>query len=288
MLEVLTPLNLVERVSRKIPSTFVAAPGIWAEVQSDGSIDVLTAGTPGAITKLVLGNASSSIYESHDVSGGRITTMESIGIRVHINSDGFTGSPTQMALLAMSDQTVALGKLFDIAVTPNHELGDYEVVARCEQVNSDGTIIIRTLSPVITTIVAIESASESPSESASESPSESPSESASESPSESASESPSESPSESASESPSESASESPSESASASPSASESPSESCSASPSASESPSESPSASPSASESPSVSPSESPSVSPSESPSASPSASESPSESPSTSPST
>jgi len=267
MLEVLTPLNLVERVSRKIPSTFVAAPGIWAEVQSDGSIDVLTAGTPGAITKLVLGNASSSIYESHDVSGGRITTMESIGIRVHINSDGFTGSPTQMALLAVSDQTVALGKLFDIAVTPNHELGDYEVVARCEQVNSDGTIIIRTLSPVITTIVAIESASESPSESASESPSESPSESASESPSESAS--------------------ESPSESASASPSASESPSESCSASPSASESPSESPSASPSASESPSVSPSESPSVSPSESPSASPSASESPSESPSTSPS-
>ena len=241
MLEILTPLNLVQRVSRQIPATFVASPGIWAEVQANGSIDVLTANTPATITKLVIGSASSSIYESHDVAVGRITTMESHGIRIKMDSDGFTGSPTQGCQLAVSDKAVALGKLFDIAVTPNHELGDYEIVARCEQVNSDGTIIIRTLSPRVVTVAAIESASESPSESASESPSESASESASESPSESASESPSES------------ASESPSESASASPSASESastsPSESASVSPSESlsESPSESPSTSPS-----------------------------------------
>ncbi len=195
MLEILTPLKMVQRVSRQIPADFVATPGIWAEVQANGSIDLLTADTPGAITKLVIGNASSSVYESHDVSVGRITTMESHGVRILMDSEGFTGSPTQGAKLAVSDKAAALGKLFDTAATPNHELGDYEVVARCEQVNSNGTIIVRTLSPLVETVSAIESASESPSESASVSPSESPSVSPSESPSASPSESPSASPS---------------------------------------------------------------------------------------------
>ena len=208
MLEILTPMRLVERVSRKIlPASFVATPGIWAEVQSDGSIANITAGSPGTVTKLVIGSASSSIYESHDVQVGRITCLESHGIRVKMDTDGYVGTPTLGCLMAVSDQTEALGKLFNMGETPYGESGNYEVVARCEQVNSDGTIIIRTLSPVVTATVAVESASESPSESASESPSES----ASVSPSESASESASVSPSESLSESPSESASESPS-----------------------------------------------------------------------------
>ena len=250
MLEVLTPLRLAQRVTRKVAAaSFVATPGIWAEVDANGGLVAITANTPATITKLILGNASSSQYESHDIQVGRITSMESHGIRVKVDTDGYTGSPAQGALLAASDKTGAIGKLFSMGETPNGESGDYEVVARCEEVGT-GFIIFRTVSPVVTTVVPVESASESPSESASESPSVSPSESASESPSVSPSESPSESASESASESPSVSPSESPSESASVSPS--------------------ESPSLSPSASESPS----ESPSVSPSESPSASPSA--------------
>ena len=225
MLEVLTPLRLVHRVSRKItPSSFVASPGIWAEVDANGGLVNITTDTPATITKLVLGNASSNIYESHDVTVGRITSMEDHGIRVKVDTDGYTGSPIQGALLAVSDQDGVEGKLFSMGETPNGETGDYEVVARCEEVGT-GFIIYRTISPAITTVVAVESASESPSESSSESPSMSPSASSSESPSESSSESPSMSPSASSS--------ESPSESASLSPSASESPSESPSASPS-------------------------------------------------------
>ena len=39
MLEILTPMNKIERVSRKInPATFVAAPGIWGQVEASGSL----------------------------------------------------------------------------------------------------------------------------------------------------------------------------------------------------------------------------------------------------------
>jgi len=157
MLEILTPMNKIERVSRKItPSSFTAEPGIWGEVQSDGSLANVTVNTPGTITKLVITSASSNVYESHDVEVGRITCMESHGVRIKVDSEGFTGAIGNITVggkLAVSDKTDGLGKLFDTSVKPNSEAGDYEVVARVEEVNtSSGYIIYRTLSPVVETV----------------------------------------------------------------------------------------------------------------------------------------
>ena len=203
MFNILTPLRLVERVSRKInSSTFVAVPGIWAEVTSTGAL-VNVSANQALVNKLVIGDASSSIYESHDVSVGRITTMESHGIRVQTDSVGFLYS--NLANVNIGDEcyvAVGTGKLASVNENPEAMVvsdGSFEIVARIEQVDATaGWVIYRTTSPVMSTI---EGSSESPSESASESPSES----ASVSPSAS------ESPSASSSESPSESASESPS-----------------------------------------------------------------------------
>jgi hypothetical protein len=155
MIEILTPLNKLERVSRKVDPTTIGpvSPGIWGEVQSNGSLEQITVNTPGTITKLIINSASDSIYESHDVEVGRITTMESIGARVKVDSEGFTGTPTQGNLMAASDKTAGLGKLFDITEKPNSEAGDYEIVARCEEYNATtGILTYRTLSPVVQNI----------------------------------------------------------------------------------------------------------------------------------------
>jgi len=154
MLEILTPMNKIERVSRKInPATFVAAPGIWGQVEASGSLKNVVADTPSLMSKLVISSASSNVYESHDVSVGRITTTESIGIRVKVDSAGYTGTPTQGNLLAVSDKGVEVGKLFDITEKPNTEVGTYERVARCEQIDATtGYMIYRTISPVVAVI----------------------------------------------------------------------------------------------------------------------------------------
>jgi len=154
MLEILTPMNKIERVSRKIDaSTFVAAPGLWGQVEAAGSLKNIVANIPATISKLVISSASSNVYESHDVSVGRITTSESHGIRIKVDTAGYTGTPTQGRLLAASDKAAGLGKLFDIVEKPNTEVGDYEIVARCEEFDATtGYMIYRTLSPVVQTI----------------------------------------------------------------------------------------------------------------------------------------
>ena len=154
MLEILTPMNKIERVSRKInSSTFVAAPGIWGQVEAAGSLKNVVVNVPSLLSKLVISSASSNVYESHDVSVGRITTAESIGIRVKVDSAGYTGTPTQGRLLAVSDKGVELGKLFDIVEKPNTEVGTYEMVARCEEIDATtGYMIYRTISPTVAAI----------------------------------------------------------------------------------------------------------------------------------------
>lgn len=148
MLEILTLMNKIERVSRRIdPDNFVAVPGIWAELDTDGSIKNITTDTPGKMNKLVIGNASANIYESHDVSVGRITTVESFGVRCKVDSEGFSGTIVAGEDLIVSTTSGTEGKL--VGVTNEAEAaGDYEVVARVEEVNTtDGYIIYRTISP---------------------------------------------------------------------------------------------------------------------------------------------
>jgi hypothetical protein len=151
MLELLTPMVKLERVTRSInPATFVAAPGIWAQVQSDGSLINVLAGVNAKINKLVISSASSNIYESHDVEVGRVTSMDSHGIRVKVDTAGFTGTPAQGDLLVVCSEALKLGKLISTAGAVN---GTYEIVARAEEVYlSSGIIIYRTISPTMITI----------------------------------------------------------------------------------------------------------------------------------------
>jgi len=152
VLEVLTHFNKIDRVSRIIdPDNFVAVPGIWAEVDSDGSLVNITTDTPAPLNKLVIGNRSSNIYESHDTSIGRITTMETIGIRVKVDSEGYDGTINQGDLLVPSTATDKEGRLVSTAETA--EIGDYEIVARAEEVNdTEGYIVYKTLSPEMVTL----------------------------------------------------------------------------------------------------------------------------------------
>ena len=166
MLEILTPLNKCERVSRQVdPVTFTAVPGVWAQVQSDGSLLNVLSTVNALINKLVIGSASSNVYESNDVEVGRITTLESIGVRCKVGTEGFTGFPTQGDFMTVSSNLNTLGKLISIGAAYD---GTYEVVARCEEVNiAGGYIIFRTISPYIA--VSTVSLSLSPSSSASSS-----------------------------------------------------------------------------------------------------------------------
>lgn len=155
MLEVLTHFNKIDRVSRVIdPDNFVATPGIWAEVDDDGSLVNITTDTPAPINKLVIGNRSSNIYESHDTSVGRITTMETIGIRVKVDSEGYAGTVNKGNSLIVSVLDAQEGKLVDAVESDALEpAGDYEVVARCEEVNdTEGYIVYKTVSPTILAI----------------------------------------------------------------------------------------------------------------------------------------
>jgi hypothetical protein len=151
MLEILTPLNKVERVSRQIdPATFVAAPGIWAQVQSDGSLLNVLNTVKALVNKLVMGSASSNVYESHDIEVGRITTMESHGVRCKVDSAGYAGTITHGDFLLVSSDKASLGKLITLETAAS--TGVYEYVARCEEINNTaGTLIFRTISPVLVT-----------------------------------------------------------------------------------------------------------------------------------------
>ena len=149
-MEILTPMNKVERVTRKIdPATFVAVPGIWAVLGTTGILTNVAEGVNALVNKLIIGSASSSVYESHDVEVGRITTMESHGIRIKVDTAGYSATtPVAGDLLVVSSAAATLGKLM-----PSDEAagGTYEVVGRIEEVLT-GYIIYRTMSPVYVTV----------------------------------------------------------------------------------------------------------------------------------------
>jgi hypothetical protein len=218
MFEILTPLDKVDRVSRKIDAdTFVITAGMWAYLADDESLVNIATGTNKPVNKLVMTTVSSNDYESHDVMVGRVTTVESYGIRCKLDSTLYTGTPVLGDYMVVSSASGTEGKLVPIRVSA---IGTYEVVAKVEEVNNtDGFIVVRTLSATMDSNDVSASASISPSGSRSPSGSGSPS----------ASTSPSGSTSQSASISPSSSNSRSTSPSASTSPSGSVSPSASAS-----------------------------------------------------------
>ena len=155
MLDILTLLNKVERVSRSIDSAnFVANPGTWANVKADGSLENVTAADVDKICKLVINSASSNIYESHDIEVGRITTVESFGVRCKVDTEGYLATNmAQGQLLVVSNLAGSLGKLMVSGSAV--EAGAYQIVAICEEYDSTAhTVIFKTLSPTVLTVSA--------------------------------------------------------------------------------------------------------------------------------------
>ena len=152
MLEILTPLVKLHRVSRSVnPDTFVAVPGIWGVLGIDGSLTNVATGVVTKLNKLVVNSASNNKYESNDVEVGRVTTIEDIGVRVQVDSAGFTsgGGLVQGEALAVSVKAGFEGLLFGVDENPNGEgPGDYEIVARVEEIDAtNGTIVYKTVAP---------------------------------------------------------------------------------------------------------------------------------------------
>ena len=147
MLEVLTPLSKCVRVTRSIDvDDFVANPGIWAYVDTDGSIKNQVGDAVAKLNKIVMTSATDNIYESHDIEAGRITTLEGpSGIRFKVDLDGYCGTLAQGdALIVKVDAKSAdIGKLTNLAGVT--KTGIYEIVARCEQINDDEDWIIAEL-----------------------------------------------------------------------------------------------------------------------------------------------
>ena len=78
-------------------------------------------------------------------------TVESFGVRCKVDAEGYDGTISQGSLLVVSTADGSEGKLVDVNETA--ETGDYEQVARAEEVNdTDGWIIFRTISPVMVTL----------------------------------------------------------------------------------------------------------------------------------------
>ena len=152
-LEILTHFKKLERVSREIDArTFVASPGIWAKLNSDGSLSNVVINTPAKINKLVIGHSTGNKYENNDTVVGRITTIENFGIRCRASYQLYVGVINIGDRLAVSTAADTLGKL--ISVEEAYETGTYEVVARAEEAHvSQGYIIFRTVSPEMVTII---------------------------------------------------------------------------------------------------------------------------------------
>jgi len=148
MLEILTPFTKFTRVSRKItPSSFVAVPGIWGVINSSGGLSNVVTSTPPIGARMVISSASSNIYESHDIEVGRITTIESPGVRFKVDTEGYLDS-ANVAVgkdLVVSDVAGSEGKL---AVEADVGNATYEIVARVEEFDATNNILTAvTVSP---------------------------------------------------------------------------------------------------------------------------------------------
>jgi len=151
-LEILTHIRLIERVTRHVDETFFEHVGQWAQLNSDGSLSNVVAGSPALINKMVINSRRQSKYESHDSSLGRITTMESIGVRCVVPQACFAGTINLGDRLMVSVSVGDTGKL--VSAEEYAVSGTYEVVARCEQISTtEGWMLFKTSSPSMVTII---------------------------------------------------------------------------------------------------------------------------------------
>ena len=142
MLEILTPLSKLHRITRVIdPSNFVAVPGIWGDLGTDGVLANITVDTPSINCELVISSASANVYESHDIEVGRISVISEPGIRCRVDEEGYIDSANVVIgvdlLVAVDTGTEGeLSTLADITKT-----GDYAIVARCVEMDAAANIM---------------------------------------------------------------------------------------------------------------------------------------------------
>jgi len=175
MLDVKTPLSKLHRTIRRIVrGDFSAAPGLWAYVDSaDGKLKNIASTSTNqaqkAVLKIVLGNASTSQYESHDVEVGSVATIETV-FRAAVDTNGYqrliggTGTQTTSTAVSYSEgdeltvayrytsatantsylyaQTADIGKLRPVVTN------DEVVVARVEGIDTTNNILtFQTVTP---------------------------------------------------------------------------------------------------------------------------------------------
>ena len=156
MLEILTPLSKLHRISRIIdPSNFVAVPGIWGDLQADGTLDNITVDTPSINCELVISSASANVYESHDIEVGRISVISEPGVRCKVDEEGYydTANIAIGVDLVVKTETGYEGKLA-AAVVADAPAGTYAIVARVIEFDATANILTYiTVSPrSITTV----------------------------------------------------------------------------------------------------------------------------------------
>lgn len=157
MLDVKTPLSKVHRATRRIATTFVAAPGVWAYVTTGNVLtNIAATSTQPKVLKIVLGNASSSQYESNDVAVGSISTLEGV-FRAAVDTNGYQkfGSNGTSDISALYTQGAALSVAYTTATNGTNEasamaadLGKLKpastgdiVVARVENIDTTNNVL---------------------------------------------------------------------------------------------------------------------------------------------------
>jgi hypothetical protein len=171
MFEIKTPYSKLHRAVRRIKAGFASVPGIWGYIDNNDVLNNiatnLTATTAQArVLKPVLGNASASIYEGHDVRGvGSVSTVEGI-FRATVDGAGYqkvdsdntninlTTVYTQGADLSVAYLTTAIATsdldfslLADLGKLKPAQVGD-TVVARVESLNATkGELTYETVTP---------------------------------------------------------------------------------------------------------------------------------------------
>ena len=158
MLDVKTPLSKVHRAVRRINdlSTFAAKPGSWGSINTAGCIVKIAAtATQPKVLKLIMGNASTNIYESNDVKVGSISTLEGY-VRAAVDTDGYVQSNSTGTALTY-DQGADLTVSYTSAAISTLDLGKLMpatindvVVGRVENVDTVlAQLTFETVSPHI-------------------------------------------------------------------------------------------------------------------------------------------
>jgi len=152
MLDVKTPLSKIHRASRHVDQdTFAAVPGSWAYY--DGSADELkniatdsTNQDQPPVLKIIMGNASTNIYESHDIEVGSISTLEGI-LRASVDSEGFQVymggvSATTAVDYAQGDELTVAYLITSATATTGASFSKPEDIGKLRPVATNGETVV--------------------------------------------------------------------------------------------------------------------------------------------------